>query len=214
MKQAASIMLISCSAYFTILKIEAISFSENVGWFSPGYTALYPKRQQFSQPSFWESYYLNKKLIFSQTSLYKILKPYIVWYYSSAHLTFILLQCPYCWRHKISMKFWEELVACFILIRHGSYRECFLQQFFASAGTSLPSSYLATIEGYTETHTDWWEGFMKYVVEMGWSVMLHLPSFIQIGSGIQKLMGWRGTHRHTDTQTSLWNHKHTFNFSK
>jgi hypothetical protein len=50
---------------------------------------------------------------------------------------------------------------------------------------------LATIKGYTYTDTDWWEEFMKYVVEMGSGSMMYLyiPSFIKIGSGIQKLIG-------------------------
>jgi hypothetical protein len=36
--------------------------------------------------------------------------------------------------------------------RHGSHRKRRLQQFFVAAGTSLPSCYLATIRGYTDTH--------------------------------------------------------------
>jgi hypothetical protein len=42
------------------------------------------------------------------------------------------------------------------------------------------------IGGYR--HTDWWEGFMKNAAEMGSGAMIHIPSFIKIGSGIQKLM--------------------------
>jgi hypothetical protein len=38
---------------------------------------------------------------------------------------------------------------------------------------------------------------MKYAVEMGPSAMIYIPSFIQIGLGIQKLIG--GIHRHTDS---------------
>jgi hypothetical protein len=34
---------------------------------------------------------------------------------------------------------------------------------------------------------------MKYAVEMGSGAMIYIPSFIQIGSGNQKLI--RGTHR-------------------
>jgi hypothetical protein len=30
---------------------------------------------------------------------------------------------------------------------------------------------------------------MKYAVEMGSGVMIYIPNFIKIGSGIQKLMG-------------------------
>jgi hypothetical protein len=40
-------------------------------------------------------------------------------------------------------------------------------------------------------------GFMKYAVEMSSGAMIYVPSFIKIGSTIQKLK-WRG--RITDTQ--------------
>jgi hypothetical protein len=39
---------------------------------------------------------------------------------------------------------------------------------------------------------------MKYAVEMGSGAMIHIPSLIKIGSGIQNLI--RGIHRHVDTQ--------------
>jgi hypothetical protein len=45
---------------------------------------------------------------------------------------------------------------------------------------------------------------MKYGVEMGSGVMVYIPSFINIGSGIEKLIGW-------DTQT-LRQHKPTLIF--
>jgi hypothetical protein len=38
---------------------------------------------------------------------------------------------------------------------------------------------------------------MKYAVEMGSSAMIYIPSFIKIGSGIQKFI--RGIHRHADS---------------
>jgi hypothetical protein len=34
---------------------------------------------------------------------------------------------------------------------------------------------------------------------MGSGVMIYMPSFITIGSGIQKLMGEGGIYRHTDS---------------
>jgi hypothetical protein len=37
---------------------------------------------------------------------------------------------------------------------------------------------------------------MKYAVEMGSGAMIYIPSFIMIGSGIQKLIG--GIHRHRE----------------
>jgi hypothetical protein len=39
---------------------------------------------------------------------------------------------------------------------------------------------------------------MKYAVEMGSGALMYIPSFIEIGSSIQKLMRG-GTHRHTDS---------------
>jgi hypothetical protein len=37
---------------------------------------------------------------------------------------------------------------------------------------------------------------MKYAIEMGSVDIIYIPSFIKIGSGIQKLI--EGIHRHTD----------------
>jgi hypothetical protein len=34
---------------------------------------------------------------------------------------------------------------------------------------------------------------MKYAVKIGSGTMIHIPSFIKICSGIQKLMGWGDT---------------------
>jgi hypothetical protein len=42
-------------------------------------------------------------------------------------------------------------------------------------------------------------GIYDYAVEMGSGAMIHIPSFIKIGSGIQKFVG-RGIHRHTQTE--------------
>jgi hypothetical protein len=41
---------------------------------------------------------------------------------------------------------------------------------------------------------------MKYAVEMGSGAMICMPSFIMIGSGIQKLIG--GIHRHTGSKVN------------
>jgi predicted Rossmann fold nucleotide-binding protein DprA/Smf involved in DNA uptake len=48
----------------------------------------------------------------------------------------------------------------------------------------LPSNY----KGVIHTDTDGWDGFMIYAVEMGSVAMIYVPSFIKIGSGIQKLI--------------------------
>jgi hypothetical protein len=37
---------------------------------------------------------------------------------------------------------------------------------------------------------------MRYAVETGSGAVIYIPSFVKIGSGIQKLIG--GIHRHTD----------------
>jgi hypothetical protein len=39
---------------------------------------------------------------------------------------------------------------------------------------------------------------MKDAVQMGLAAMLYIPSFIKIGSGIQKLVGGGEIHRHAD----------------
>jgi hypothetical protein len=43
-------------------------------------------------------------------------------------------------------------------------------------------------------------GFMNYAVEMGLGVVIYKPSFIKIGSGVQKLIGG-DTYTHTQTHT-------------
>jgi hypothetical protein len=48
---------------------------------------------------------------------------------------------------------------------------------------------------------------MKYAVEIGSGAMIHIPSFIKIGSGIQKSI-------REDTQTALCSYKPTSIFSK
>jgi hypothetical protein len=66
---------------------------------------------------------------------------------------------------------------------------------FVVLGMCLPSHCLATIGGiHAYRYTDCWEGFFKYAIEMGSVAMIYVPSFVKIGSGIQKLL--RG-----DTQT-------------
>jgi hypothetical protein len=41
-------------------------------------------------------------------------------------------------------------------------------------------------------------GFMKYSIEMSSGAMMYIPSFIKIGSDIQRLI--RGIYRHTDSK--------------
>jgi hypothetical protein len=49
--------------------------------------------------------------------------------------------------------------------------------------------------GCTYRHTDWWEGFTNYAVEMGSDTMIFIPSLIKISSSVKN--SW-GIHRHTD----------------
>jgi hypothetical protein len=77
---------------------------------------------------------------------------------------------------------------------------------FVAAGTCIPSRCLTTIREYKNRHTDWWEGFIKYSVEMGSNAMIYIPSSIIIGWSIQKL---KGGDSHADTHTGS---KPTFNF--
>lgn len=68
---------------------------------------------------------------------------------------------------------------------------------------------LPSIDG-GDTHTDIQideRDFFKYAVEMGSNTMIHIPSFMQIGSGIQKLIEGH-------VQTAGWSHKPAFIFSK
>jgi hypothetical protein len=70
---------------------------------------------------------------------------------------------------------------------------------FVAAGTSLPSRCLAKKGGmhFTEPlssndrrnthnrHTDCWEEFMKYAIEIGSGAMMYIPSLVNIGSGFK-----------------------------
>jgi hypothetical protein len=53
----------------------------------------------------------------------------------------------------------------------------------------------------TDTHTEGWEGFMKYTVKMGSVAMICIPGFIKISPCIKKLMG--------DTHSARRFQKHT-----
>jgi hypothetical protein len=50
---------------------------------------------------------------------------------------------------------------------------------------------------------------MKYALEMGSGAMIYIPSFIKIGSAVQKLLG-----RDSQRQAAWRSHKPTFSFSK
>jgi hypothetical protein len=70
----------------------------------------------------------------------------------------------------------------------------------------LSSRCLATTGGYIYRHTDRWEGFIKYAIEMESGVMIYTPSFINTGLAIQTLRG--------EGYTAWTSHKPTFMFSE
>jgi hypothetical protein len=75
---------------------------------------------------------------------------------------------------------------------------------FVTAVTFLLTRFPAAMGEYTHRHTDWWEGFMKYAVEMGSGAMIDIPSFIKISSGIRKLIREdTETHRPVGDRISL-----------
>jgi hypothetical protein len=91
------------------------------------------------------------------------------------------------------------------LICYGPHRKWHVQQFFYCCSIVLiellpsndtgflPNHCPTTIGAYTYRHTDWWEGFLKYAIEMGAGAMIETQSFLKIGSAIRKLI-----HRHTE----------------
>jgi hypothetical protein len=88
------------------------------------------------------------------------------------------------------------------LIRHGPHWKRRVQQFYCCVCIryrgNVPTEPLPSnakgIHIQTYTHTDWWD-FFNYAVKTGSSAVIYVPSFIKIGSGIQKLIGG-------DTQTA------------
>jgi hypothetical protein len=75
-----------------------------------------------------------------------------------------VLSAVSCFYLKYNKKFWEEITAYLPLIRLASHRKRSLQQFLISSGMCLPSRCLAKC---IYRHTEWWEAFMKYAVQMG-----------------------------------------------
>jgi hypothetical protein len=83
------------------------------------------------------------------------------------------------------------------LLGHGPHRKRRGQQLFYCC-VCIPCRGNVFIEllpsNDTHADTDWWEGFMKYTVEMGSGTMIYIPTFMH--SDIQKLI--RG-----DSQTHI-----------
>jgi hypothetical protein len=148
--------------------------------------------------------------------MYKLSKSGLLSLYNMFRLssgTFFYATFPAIFQLSVNVKkkFWEELIAYFPWygtdhIENDSSNNSSIACVFATAVTFLPSRCLATKRGYTYRHTDWWEGFFNYVIEVGSGAVIHVPSFIKIGSGIQKLIG--GIH----TQTATRSHKPPFFF--
>jgi hypothetical protein len=95
-------------------------------------------------------------------------------------------------------KFWEELIAYFLLIQHGRHRKqcsqiCSIVS-CAFVTAVLKRRCLATRGRYTSRQR-LMGGIMKYAVEISSDVMRYVPSFIKNDLGIQKLIGG-GTHTH------------------
>jgi hypothetical protein len=92
------------------------------------------------------------------------------------------------------------------LIRHGPHRKRRVQQFFVpciGAVTCIPSRWLSTKGRYTYTQTDgiyevcYWDGIRCHDIR----VYSYIPSFVKIGSGIQKLI--HGHHRRNGDRISI-----------
>jgi hypothetical protein len=71
---------------------------------------------------------------------------------------------------------------------------------FVAAVTFLPSHFLAKLVRILPSHslerqkdkyadTDWWEGCMKYAVDMDSRAMMYIPGSVKTGLSIQTLMG-------------------------
>jgi hypothetical protein len=103
-------------------------------------------------------------------------------------------------------KFWEELIAYFPWYDTGRIENEASEQFFycwmcircrGKVFTEpLPNNDrenftepLPSNDRGTYIDTNWREGFMKYADEMVSGAMIYIPSFIKIGSAIQKLTG-------------------------
>jgi hypothetical protein len=109
----------------------------------------------------------------------------------------------YCYWHSVSKikfnkKLWEELITCFPLIWNGLHRKRLIQKLFYCCmcirchGSVFTEPLPSNDKGLHIQHTDWWEWFMKYATEMGSGAIIYIPSFIKLGSGIQKLIGGGG----------------------
>jgi hypothetical protein len=96
--------------------------------------------------------------------------------------------------YTVNKKFWAELIDCVPLIRHGPLRKRRLQPFFywclcIRCHGNVFALPLPSKDRGIQIQTHWWEGFMKYAVEMGSGAAISIPIFIKFRWGIQKLIG-------------------------
>jgi hypothetical protein len=86
-------------------------------------------------------------------------------------------------------KFWEELLAFFLLLRKGQHskkasnKSSIAARVFVAEVKFLPRRFLATYI-YIYIRTDLWEGFMKYSAEMDSGAMIYIPILINTASSI------------------------------
>jgi hypothetical protein len=129
------------------------------------------------------------------------------WYTPHSQINLNELELHLCGRNAtINKKFWEELIAYFPLIWQGQHRKRRVLQFSNIAcircrGIVFTEPLPSNDSGDPHTNTHWREGFMKCTLEMGSGAMACIPSFIKIGSSIQKLMEV-GIHKHTDSKVT------------
>jgi hypothetical protein len=57
-------------------------------------------------------------------------------------------------------------------------------------------------EIHAHTHTDYWEGFLRYATGMDSDAMIYFPSFVKIDLGIQIFKG-RGTERERERERDI-----------
>jgi hypothetical protein len=115
----------------------------------------------------------------------------------------------------LNKKFWEELIVYFPSSDTGhikndeSSNSSIVACVFVTVVTFLTSRCLATTEHFNEPLPSndrgmyiqtqrQRRGIFNYAVEMGSGALIYVPSFIKIGSGIQKLIGG---YTHTQTAT-------------
>jgi hypothetical protein len=122
----------------------------------------------------------------------------------------VVWNCVWCY-----FKYSEEVLGrtnhLLPLILHKLRTERRIQQFFILACVFVAAVTFSTEplpsndRGYTYRHRYWWEGFMKYEIEMSSGDMSYRSGFIKTGSAIQKLILG-------DVQTAWRSHKPPFIF--